>query len=277
MQKTFDVKIFATDSAVDSLDLARRGLFPAAIERDVSDDRLRRFFERSDDSCLIRKELREWVIFAPQNLLHDPPFFRVDLVSCRNFLIYLEEEAQRKVLALFHFALVQGGHLFLGPAETLGRTEGCSRRSPRSGGSTGGSGRPGTRSSISRSPVGEYPRRGGWGGRGAVADVADGGSRPAGARQPVCAGFGDGRPGHRVVYFHGGTDEYLAHPPASRPGICSPMARDGLRPSCAPRSRALRENRPSTVIAWMGAGGVRRPVSVTVSPVQGPVPAACCS
>jgi two-component sensor histidine kinase len=89
----------------------------------VSDKRLRRFFERTDDNCRIKKELRDWVIFAPQNLLQDPPFFRLDLVSCRNFLIYLQDEAQQKVLALFHFALNEGGHLFLGTAETIGRNE----------------------------------------------------------------------------------------------------------------------------------------------------------
>ena len=98
-----------------------------------------------------KRTLREAITFAPQNLLQDPPFSRLDLISCRNLLIYLEPEVQRKVLALFHFALRDGGHLFLGPAESVSGTGGaCSSRSRRSGGSTAGSARPATTSSISR-------------------------------------------------------------------------------------------------------------------------------
>jgi hypothetical protein len=76
-----------------------------------------------DGSYQVSKELRDMVVFAPQNLLRDPPFSRLDLVSCRNFLIYLEPDAQQKIIALCHFALRQGGHLFLGNAETIGRHE----------------------------------------------------------------------------------------------------------------------------------------------------------
>jgi two-component system, chemotaxis family, CheB/CheR fusion protein len=158
-QKEFDVKIFATDRAEDSLSMARRGLFPATIERDVSDERLRRFFERTDDTCEVKKELRDWVVFAPQNLLHDPPFFRVDLISCRNFLIYLEEEAQKKVVALFHFALSEGGTCSSARPRPWGATAICSIRSRRNGGSIDGSGRPGMTSLISRSPGGEVRAR----------------------------------------------------------------------------------------------------------------------
>ncbi len=273
VQKTFDVKIFATDSAVDSLDLARRGLFPAAIERDVSDDRLRRFFERSDDSCLIRKELREWVIFAPQNLLHDPPFFRVDLVSCRNFLIYLEEEAQRKVLALFHFALVQGGHLFLGPAETLGRTDGLFETVSKKW-------RLYRRVGPTRHEIVDFPIAGrripAPGGRLRAAveplptsHIVEVAQRALATQFAPASVMVD--PSHRVVYFHGGTDEYLTQPAGHPTRDLLAMARDGLRPKLrAVLQSAGQAKRPSTVTAWMGEGRVRRPVSVTVSPVQGP-------
>ena len=87
-------------------------------------ERLERFFEIEDDSYVAKRVLREAITFAPQNLLQDPPFSRLDLISCRNLLIYLEPEVQRKVLALFHFSLRDGGHLFLGPAESVSGREG---------------------------------------------------------------------------------------------------------------------------------------------------------
>ena len=122
--KSFDLRIFATDVAQHILPTARAGLYPASIAADIGADRLERFFEIEDDSYLAKRVLREAITFAPQNLLQDPPFSRLDLISCRNLLIYLEPEVQRKVLALFHFALRDGGHLFLGPAESVSGQEG---------------------------------------------------------------------------------------------------------------------------------------------------------
>jgi two-component system CheB/CheR fusion protein len=121
--KKVDMKVFATDTADKSLALARAGVYPDGIEADFPPERLDRFFEKDDHTYRIRKELREQVVFAPQDILRDPPFSRVDLVVCRNLLIYLEPEAQRRALTLMHFALCDGGHLFLGNAETLGQAE----------------------------------------------------------------------------------------------------------------------------------------------------------
>ena len=121
--KTFDVRLFATDVADGVLSSARAGLYPGSIAQDVVPERLERWFETEDDTYVIRKALREAITFAPQNLLQDPPFSRLDLVSCRNLLIYLEPDFQKRVLALFHFALREGGHLFLGPAETIAGRE----------------------------------------------------------------------------------------------------------------------------------------------------------
>src|SRR5581483_5249005 len=118
--KSVDVKIFATDTADKSLAFARAGIYPGGIEGDVLPERLERFFDRDEQTYRIRKTLRDQVVFAPQDVLRDPPFSRVDIVTCRNLLIYLEPEAQRRVLALMHFALREDGHLFLGNAETLG-------------------------------------------------------------------------------------------------------------------------------------------------------------
>ena len=152
-----------------ALALARAGLYPGGIDADVPPERLRRFFERRTTAIGVKKALREAVVFAPQNLLQDPPFSRLDLISCRNLLIYLEPDVQRRVLSLLHFALREGGHLFLGTTETIGGVRRiCSSRSPRSGGSTGGSGRRGTTAWSSRRRPGDGPAarwRRGAGGR----------------------------------------------------------------------------------------------------------------
>jgi two-component system, chemotaxis family, CheB/CheR fusion protein len=122
-RKSFDLRIFATDVAQHILPLARAGVYPASIAAEIGDDRLPRFFEPEDDTYIANKRLRESITFAPQNLLQDPPFSRLHLISCRNLLIYLESEVQRKVLALFHFALREHGHLFLGPPESVSGQE----------------------------------------------------------------------------------------------------------------------------------------------------------
>ena len=120
LRKEFDVKIFATDMADRSLAHARAGIYPGGIESEITPERLDRFFERDDSSYRVRRQLREAVVFAPQNVLADPPFSRMDVCSCRNLLIYLEPDVQRRVLSLLHFALVEGGTLFLGTSETTG-------------------------------------------------------------------------------------------------------------------------------------------------------------
>ena len=116
------LQLFATDVDQGALDVARRGVYPEAIAVDISPERLARFFTRANESSWeISKQLRETVTFAFQNLLTDPPFSRMDLISCRNILIYLEPEMQEQIITLLHFALKEGGYLFLGPAETVGR------------------------------------------------------------------------------------------------------------------------------------------------------------
>jgi two-component system CheB/CheR fusion protein len=118
-KKTFDLKLFATDVADGVLSAARAGTYPSSIAQDVPSKRLERWFEPEDDTFRVKPVLRETITFAPQNLLQDPPFSRMDLISCRNLLIYLETDIQKRLLGLFHFALREGGHLFLGPAETI--------------------------------------------------------------------------------------------------------------------------------------------------------------
>lgn len=119
--KQLNIKIFATDAADHHLGAARKAVFPGSMVEGLSTDRLSRFFEKIDDNYYrVTQSVREIVLFAPQDLLQDPPYSRMDLVSCRNLLIYLQSSAQDKVLALAHFALREGGFLFLGNAETAG-------------------------------------------------------------------------------------------------------------------------------------------------------------
>ncbi len=113
------LQIFATDLDRDAIDKARQGIFPDNIAADVSPERLRRFFFKEEHGYGVRKEIREMVIFAPQNLIMDPPFTKLDILSCRNLLIYLAPEMQERLLPLFHYSLNPGGLLFLGSAETI--------------------------------------------------------------------------------------------------------------------------------------------------------------
>jgi two-component system CheB/CheR fusion protein len=119
-KSNFALQIFATDLDRDAIDSARQGLFPDNIAADVSPQRLKRFFAKEERGYRVRKEIREMVIFAPQNLIMDPPFTKLDLLSCRNLLIYLTPEMQKKLIPLFHYSLSSGGILFLGSAETIG-------------------------------------------------------------------------------------------------------------------------------------------------------------
>ncbi|GAA5182164.1 chemotaxis protein CheB [Niveibacterium umoris] len=116
----FDLQIFATDLDADAIETARRGVYPASIAADVSAERLARHFSVEGDGYRIRKDIREMVVFAPQNVISDPPFTRLDILCCRNLLIYFRPRLQQKLLLLFHYALNRGGVLVLGSAETLG-------------------------------------------------------------------------------------------------------------------------------------------------------------
>jgi len=113
-------QIFATDLDEWSITRAREGVYPIGIAADVSPTRLQRFFKLEDGHYRISKEIRDTVIFASQNLIQDPPFTRVDLISCRNLLIYLNAELQKEIFPQFHYALNPGGILFLGSSESIG-------------------------------------------------------------------------------------------------------------------------------------------------------------
>lgn len=115
-----DIKIFATDIDRDALDTAAQGIYPLSIAMDASMERLGRYFFKKGEGYQIQPHIRKQVIFAYHNLIKDPPFPKIDLITCRNLLIYLQPVLQRKVLSNFHFSLNNKGFLFLGSSETVG-------------------------------------------------------------------------------------------------------------------------------------------------------------
>ncbi|MEX2606759.1 MAG: chemotaxis protein CheB [Kiritimatiellia bacterium] len=113
------LQIFATDLDRDAIDKARQGLFPENIASDLTPERLQRFFIKEEHGYRMCKEIREMIIFAPQDIIRDPPFTKLDILSCRNLLIYLTSEVQKKLIPLFHYSMNSGGILILGSAETV--------------------------------------------------------------------------------------------------------------------------------------------------------------
>ena len=116
----FKLQIFATDIDKNAIEKARTGMYPLNITADVSPQRIHQYFEKDEQGYRITKEIRETIIFAPHNIILDPPFSKLDILVCRNLLIYMEQELQKKLIPLFHYSLSPDGILFLGSAETIG-------------------------------------------------------------------------------------------------------------------------------------------------------------
>ena len=119
-EQPVSVQIYATDLDAEAIEAARRGIYAKKVAADVSTERLARFFIAEPRGYRVTQEIREQVIFAPQNLLSDPPFTKLDILLCRNLLIYFTSEVQKKLVPLFHYSLNPGGILLLGSAETIG-------------------------------------------------------------------------------------------------------------------------------------------------------------
>jgi two-component system CheB/CheR fusion protein len=119
-RKKMTLQVFATDLDKDAIEKARQGIYPENICADVAPVQMSRFFKKEERGCRVTNEIREMVVFAPQSLIMDPPFTKLDILSCRNLLIYLTTEMQKKLIPLFHYSLTRGGILILGSAETIG-------------------------------------------------------------------------------------------------------------------------------------------------------------
>jgi two-component system, chemotaxis family, CheB/CheR fusion protein len=270
--KKFDVKIFATDARDDNLKTARDGIYPLAAVTGLSAARQRLFFEKIDASYQVKKEMRNMVVFAPQNLLRDPPFSHLDLVSCRNLLIYLEPEAQQSIIALFHFALEEGGNLFLGNTETLGRHEAMFEtvskkwRIFRRAGPT--------RLDIVNFPVLRGTAQSSKALEGNLPHVTNGFSLPAAdiARRALLEQFAPAAVlidhNCRVIYFHGSTGNYLEQPTGEPSKDLFLITRDGLTGKLRSAVRAaIAENRSVRLSANIKQNKTISPVAVTVAPV----------
>jgi two-component system CheB/CheR fusion protein len=258
-----EVKVFATDPGEYNLVVGRRGVYPASVVESMSAGRLARFFDRAGEDYRVKAEIRETVLFAPQNLLTDPPYSKMDLVSCRNLLIYLQPEAQDRVLSLAHFALRDGGYLFLGNAETIGgRDSQFATVSKRW--------RIFRRSGPARASPVDFIA---WPSREAHAHQAMGAPRLADiAVKALAERFGPASvvidSHYKVHHFHGATDAYLAQPSGAPTLDLLTLARDGLR--LAVRrvvQKAIGEGAAATVEA--GRGGRSGSVTLTASPLGG--------
>ena len=120
--KRIKVQIFATDLDVLSIEKARKGFFYSTISKDVSQERINKFFIQEKDGYRVNTTIREMIVFAPHNVIKDPPFTKLDIITCRNMLIYMEPELQNKLITLFNYSLNQGGIMMLGTAETIAST-----------------------------------------------------------------------------------------------------------------------------------------------------------
>ncbi len=118
--KNISLQIFATDLDNDAIEIARKGIFPSNIASDVSANRLSRFFSETEDGFRVNTEIREMLVFAPHNIIMHPPFTKIDILSCRNMLIYMDNELQKKLLKMFYYSSNPDGIMILGSSETLG-------------------------------------------------------------------------------------------------------------------------------------------------------------
>ena len=272
--KLLDVRIFATDVADTVLPTARAGIYPASIAADVGPERLERFFEPGDeDTYAVRNAIREAVTFAPQNLLQDPPFSKLDLIACRNLLIYLEPEVQKRVLVLFHFALREDGHLFLGTSETTSSQPDLFEPLSKKW-------RVYRRLGSRRRDVADFPLIRPEPPRGPAADdrvapplevirprIGDAFQRALLERHAPASVLIDRH--CNVQVFHGPTGDYLQQPGGEGTSSFLALVREGLLvPLRMAVQRAFEDQREVVVQARVKRRGTFHPVRLTVAPLR---------
>ena len=268
--KQFDVKVFASDVQESNLAVARAATYAAAAVEAMRPERIAQFFEKTGGSYHLRKPLRDLVVFARHDLLRDPPFSRMDLICCRNMLIYVEPLAQTRLLELFRFALRDGGILFLGSAETVGRAEGLFEalskkwRLYRRLGS-------GAQSPAGFPPSANQPAAGGvrhpTTNAGQPPKVRDIARRALLERYAPASALVDRDA--KVLYLHGDSDRYLKQPRGEPTYDLMLMARDGLlSPLRAALQKVAADAQDFTFSADIRREEQRDCVLVDVSPVR---------
>jgi len=283
LKQGFKLQIFATDIDSRAIELARAGVYPVSITADVSPERLARFFvqEEGDTSFRIHKSTRDMLIFSLQDVIQDPPFSRLDLVSCRNVLIYMGAELQKKLIPLFHYALNPGGYLFLGSSETAGEFTDLFSTVDRKAKLYK---RKENVHATYRAPVGQFPPP--LAGDEAAAHPS--GRAPGQHKLPLrelterallqeFAPVGALIDEHgNILYLHGRTGRYLEPAPGEAGMNILKMAREGLRRDLA---AALHKAVPHRETARhrglrVKTNGAFTTVNLTVRPVSDPLDAA---
>ena len=238
--KHLKLHVFATDLDPAAIQTARAGRYPEGIAADVGSQRLKRFFVKEDRSYRAKKELRERVVFAVQNVLHDPPFTRVDLISCRNVLIYIVAGAQQNLLPVFHYSLNPGGLLLLGASESVSGSEEffsvLDKRWKLFRRNDAAALRPPLRWSDRAIPGPRGPAPARPTAEGAKLDLSQALCRALAERFAPPAVVVDQR--GQIQQIHGRVGAYLELPPGRANLNVVEMAREGLR---APLASALRE------------------------------------
>jgi two-component system CheB/CheR fusion protein len=271
--KRLKPQVFATDVS-DSLDTARAGIYPETITSELSPERLQRFFTKHDATFEVKKSLRESIIFARHNVISDPPFSRMDLICCRNMLIYIEPTTQRKILGLFNFALRDGGSLLLGSAETIGvQTDlfepiSAKWRVFRSHRDALAGRFDFPRFSMTERHLG--PRSGGRYEQPAKEEYLAMAHRALLERYSPPSVVIDAD--HQVLVYHGDTSPFLAQPGGEPTRDLLSLVPAGVRPPLRHAiNEAIREKRTAEVtVGAIKHEGQRRAVAMTVSPIGSP-------
>jgi two-component system CheB/CheR fusion protein len=271
LRKDVKLQIFASDVDERALTVARNGVYPDSIAEGVSPARLRRFFTKEDDSYRVMPKLRDAVVFANQNILADAPFSKLDLISCRNLMIYLTPDAQERVIQMFHFALHDGGALFLGMSETTGNHEALFHPLSKKFRVYKRVGHTRSRAfdfPIAQRPlsnVGLIPKR---------SPFQASGSKLAELSQSLlvehyapAAVLIDAQ--SETLYFEGPTDRYLRMPSGEASHDLLAMARQGLRARLSSAMRTARQTETdATETATITRGSDRVGVTIQVHPVK---------
>ncbi|TSA13104.1 MAG: hypothetical protein D4R73_01320 [Deltaproteobacteria bacterium] len=272
MGKAVSIQVFATDIDSEAIARARQTEYPESIAADVSPERLKLFFIKKDNAYKVKQEIREMVVFAVQNLISEPPFSKLDLISCRNVLIYLGAELQKKVIPLFHFVLNQEGHLFLGSSESVGGFADLFRPLDTKW-------KIYRRKDLGLGQRTDYPPQFALEGQLATPRLI---RRPGQAESPVqevlgkiildryappCVLINDN---YDILHFQGATDRFLA-PPVGEPSYnLLKMAREGLRHKLAPLLRQAVKEKTAITASGLHLLSPEGPktVDLTVQPLE---------